>query len=197
VPEAIAAKPLLILASASPRRRELLAQIGVPHRVTVADIDERRQSGESVETSVQRLAREKAAVVFERDGRTVGLPVLAADTAVVLGDEWFGKPTTEAEAVVMLGALSGRTHRVLTAICLHTSRDVFCALSESSVRFRTLGEAEIRAYWRTGEPRDKAGGYAIQGRAAAFIPELRGSYSGVMGLPLFETAALLRQAGIA
>jgi septum formation protein len=191
-----AARPVLILASASPRRRELLAQIGVAHRVAPADIDERRHEGESAETCVQRLAREKAAAVFEREGRTVGLPVLAADTAVVLGDRWFGKPGTEAELQGMLGALSGQTHRVLTAICLHTNRDVFSALSDSSVRFRTLGEAEIRAYWRTGEPRDKAGGYAIQGRAAAFIAELRGSYSGVMGLPLFDTAALLRKAGI-
>jgi septum formation protein len=116
---------------------------------------------------------------------------------VVLGDRWFAKPDSEAALVEMLGTLSGREHRVLTAICLHTSREVYGALSASSVRFRALGEAEIRAYWRTGEPRDKAGGYAIQGRAAAFVAELRGSYSGVMGLPLFETAALLRQAGIA
>ena len=115
----------------------------------------------------------------------------------MLDDEWFGKPATEAELVTMLGRLSGRTHRVLTAICLHTARAVLQSLSDSSVSFRALAEDEIRAYWRTGEPRDKAGGYAIQGRAAVFISALRGSYSGVMGLPLFETATLLRQAGIA
>jgi septum formation protein len=188
---------MLILASASPRRRELLMQIGVPHRVVVADIDESRRAGERVEACVQRLARTKAAVVFEFEGRAAGLPVLAADTAVVLDESWFGKPATEAEALATLGALSGRTHRVLTAVCLRTAAGVREALSASEVRLRELSPAEIRAYWATGEPQGKAGGYAIQGHAAAFIPELRGSYSGVMGLPLFETAALLRQAGIA
>jgi septum formation protein len=195
LPDAIA-KPLLILASASPRRRALLAQIGVAHRVVAAGTDESRRDGESAERCVQRLAHAKATVVFEREGRAAGLPVLAADTAVVLDDSWFGKPATEAEALVMLAALSGRTHRVLTAVCLVTAAGVREALSVSEVRFRDLTSAEIRAYWATGEPRDKAGGYAIQGLAAGFVPELRGSYSGVMGLPLYETAALLRQAGI-
>jgi septum formation protein len=190
------AAPLLILASASPRRRELLVQLGLPHRVAPADIDERRHAGETVAACVQRLARDKAAVVYARTGRSTGLPVLAADTAVVLGERWFGKPGSESECVAMLGALSARTHCVLTAVCLQTAEGVHEALSASEVQFRALTEPEIRAYWRSGEPCDKAGGYAIQGLAAAFIPMLRGSYSGVMGLPLFETTQLLRAAGI-
>jgi len=196
MPTADSAAPLLILASASPRRRELLAQIGLAHRAVPAHIDETRRTGERAEACVRRLAREKAAAVYERAGRAAALPVLAADTAVVLDEAWFGKPASETELVAMLGALSGRVHRVLTAVCLQWAGGVREALSTSEVRFRTLSEAEMRAYWRTGEPRDKAGGYAIQGRAAAFIAELRGSYSGVMGLPLYETAELLRAAGI-
>jgi septum formation protein len=122
--------------------------------------------------------------------------VLGADTAVVLDDEMLGKPHTREPALAMLRRLSGREHRVLTGIALWRESGCEVALSDSTVRFRALDDEECERYWQSGEPRDKAGAYAIQGRAAAFIAELRGSYSGVMGLPLFETAGLLRQAGL-
>ena len=186
--------PVLCLASVSPRRRELLSQIGVSHVVMGADIDEAVVPGETPSDYVARLAREKALAV-RRGGQQ--LPVLAADTTVVVDGQVFGKPRDQAEAVQMLGALSGRTHEVLTAVALADSRGVAGRLSSSTVRFRTLSRDECLAYWETGEPRDKAGGYAIQGLGAVFVESLRGSYSGVMGLPLFETAELLRAAGIA
>jgi septum formation protein len=191
-----AISPVLILASASPRRRELLWQLGVPHLAEPADIDENRLPGEGVEQCVQRLAHQKAERIYLAKGRAAGLPVMAADTAVILGDHLFGKPADRAQCLEMLAQLSGRTHRVLTAIALQTSAGVSSHLSESQVRFRTLSDTECARYWDTGEPRDKAGGYAIQGYAAAFIAEVQGSYSGVMGLPLFETADLLQHAGI-
>lgn len=191
-----AAAPVLLLASASPRRRELLGQLGVPHRVQAADIDERRLPGERVADCVRRLAREKAARVFSCQPQVAALPVLAADTVVALEETLYGKPGDAAEAIAMLQALSGRQHRVLTAIALQTASGVLEAVSSSLVSFRTLSVAECQAYWQTGEPRDKAGGYAIQGLAAAFIDRLEGSYTGVMGLPLFETAQLLRAAGL-
>jgi septum formation protein len=187
-------RPVLCLASASPRRRELLSQIGVPHVVTGADIDESVRPGESPSDYVVRLAREKALAV-RRGGQL--LPVLAADTTVVLDGAVFGKPRDREDAVRMLGRLSGRRHEVLTAVALADSRGVQERLSSSTVQFRTLSEEQCSAYWETGEPRDKAGGYAIQGFGAVFIEFLSGSYSGVMGLPLFETGELLRAAGIA
>lgn len=193
--------PPLILASASPRRSALLRQLGVPHRVAVADIDERRLPGERVEECVLRLARSKAQAARERlavaGELAAGAVVLGADTAVVLGDEMLGKPHTREPALAMLRQLSGREHRVLTGVAVWGESGCEVALSDSSVRFRELDDAECERYWRSGEPRDKAGAYAIQGLAAAFIAELRGSYSGVMGLPLYETAGLLRRAGVA
>jgi septum formation protein len=185
--------PLVCLASVSPRRRELLAQIGVPYRVVGADIDESVRSGEAPRDYVLRMARQKALTVRER-GET--LPVLAADTTVVLDNTLFGKPRDRDDGLAMLGRLSGRTHEVLTAVALANSRDVTLRLSVSTVRFRGLSPEECAAYWETGEPRDKAGGYAVQGAAAVFIESLSGSYSGVMGLPLFETGELLRAAGV-
>jgi len=186
--------PVLILASASPRRRELLRQLGVPHCAQPADIDERRLPGESVETCVVRLAHEKAERIWELQQRA--LPVLGADTAVVLGEQLLGKPADRDDGLRMLEHLSGRTHRVLTAVALMTSQGVSSHLCDSSVSFRALSAQECQRYWDTGEPRDKAGGYAVQGFGAAFIAELRGSYSGVMGLPLYEVADLLQRAGL-
>ncbi len=186
-------KPLVCLASVSPRRRELLAQIGVPHTVTGAHIDETAHAGEAPRDYVLRMARQKAITVRE-SGET--LPVLAADTTVVLDDVIYGKPRDRADGIAMLARLSGRTHAVLTAVAMAEARGVTLRLSESSVRFRGLTLEECAAYWDTGEPHDKAGGYAVQGAAAVFIESLSGSYSGVMGLPLFETAELLRGAGI-
>ena len=185
------APPVLVLASRSPRRRELLWQIGVAHRVAAADIDELPLPGEAPADCVQRLALAKARTVAP-----AGLPVLGADTAVVIDGQMLGKPGDRADGVAMLQRLSGRTHRVLTAVALVDAHGSRVALSESEVEFRLLTEAECERYWESGEPRDKAGGYAIQGLGAVFISALRGSYSGVMGLPLFETAALLDGAGV-
>jgi septum formation protein len=188
------AAPLLCLASISPRRRQLLAQIGVPHVVSAAQIDEAVLSGERAADYVLRMARAKALAVR---ARSAALPVLAADTTVVVDELICGKPADEAAAVGMLQRLSGRSHQVLTAVALAADAGLTFRLSASEVRLRTLTRAECEAYWRTGEPRDKAGGYAIQGRGAVFIEHLSGSYSGVMGLPLFETAQLLAGAGLA
>lgn len=183
----------LCLASVSPRRRELLTQIGVRYLVEAAHIDEAVRPGERPCDYVARMARDKALVVRSR-GMT--LPVLAADTTVVVDEVICGKPRGEADCVAMLQRLSGRTHQVLTAVALAGVRGVDELLSASAVRFRALSAAECVAYWRGGEPRDKAGGYAIQGHGAVFIEHLSGSYSGVMGLPLFETAQLLQAAGV-
>jgi septum formation protein len=213
--------PVLCLASVSPRRQELLAQIGVPHVVAGADIDETVFPGEGPRDYVARMAREKALAIRSRgpkvtpfgprskapqatfDNRTrrpkltpFALPVLAADTTVVLDDVIYGKPRDRSDGITMLGELSGRTHEVLTAVALADEHGVALRLSASAVRFRKLTLDECAAYWETGEPRDKAGGYAIQGFGAVFIESLNGSYSGVMGLPLFETAELLRAAGV-
>ena len=185
--------PLVCLASVSPRRRELLTQIGVPHTVVGADIDESVRPGEAPRDYVLRMARQKALTVRERGE---SLPVLAADTTVVLDNTIYGKPRDRADGMAMLGRLSGRTHEVLTAVAFANSNEVTVRLSVSTVRFRGLSPEECAAYWDTGEPRDKAGGYAIQGAAAVFIEALSGSYSGVMGLPLFETGELLRAAGV-
>ncbi len=184
---------MIRLASASPRRRELLAQIGVPHVVTVPHVDEAAHAHERPHDYVQRIARAKAEAVWSADK---SLPVLAADTTVVLDGTMFGKPAHRAEALDMLARLSGRTHDVLTAVALAHDGGLSLRMSVSEVRFRALSAEECGAYWETGEPRDKAGGYAIQGLAAVFIESMTGSYSGVMGLPLFETAALLQEAGV-
>lgn len=184
------------LASASPRRSELLRQIGVPFRVRPAAIPEEPAAGEAAEAYVVRLAAAKAAAVWSALERGDERPVLAADTAVVLDARVLGKPADRKEAEAMLAALSGRAHRVLTAIALHTDAGADTLLSESEVRFRATTPAERRAYCATDEPFDKAGGYGIQGRAAVFVEHLRGSYSGVVGLPLYETAVLLARHGI-
>jgi len=185
--------PLICLASISPRRRELLSQIGVPHIVVGAHIDEAVLPGEAPRVYVTRLAREKA-LAIRQTGQS--LPVLAADTTVVVDGRVFGKPHDRAHAIDMLGQLAGRTHEVLTAVALADSRGVSERLSASTVRFRQISLEERAAYWDTGEPCDKAGGYAIQGLGAVFVESLSGSYSAVMGLPLFETGDLLQTAGI-
>lgn len=187
----------LILASASPRRRELLDQIGVVYQVEPADIDESRRAGETPADYVQRMAEEKAAAVAARHPQT-GVAVLAADTSVVLDDDVLGKPQDHFQALGMLARLSGRSHSVLTGICLccdggpATSRVV-----ETKVRFVQLSRQHCEAYLATDEPWDKAGGYAIQGMAGAFVSAIEGSYSNVVGLPLSETWQLLQEAGIA
>jgi septum formation protein len=186
----------IYLASASPRRRELLRQIGVSFRVIGADLDETARSGESAAAYVSRLAEAKAAAGWEGSRDLRAAPVLAADTAVVLDGEILGKPADMKAAIAMLLKLSGRAHEVLTAVALRTARGLELKVSRSLVSFRTVDPGEARAYWDTGEPCDKAGAYAIQGYAAVFIADLKGSYSGVMGLPLFETAELLKAAGL-
>jgi septum formation protein len=193
---------VVILASASPRRSQLLTQIGVPHRVVPAHIDERRRLGEGLEHCVQRLARAKALEVqvalaaVGGSAAAVELAVLGADTAVVIDDELIGKPRDRADALAILARLSGRWHQVLSAVALASASGTQCCLSRSEVRFRALQPHESAAYWDSGEPRDKAGAYAIQGLGATLVEELRGSYSGVVGLPLFETARMLAEAGV-
>jgi septum formation protein len=192
------AVPTLYLASASPRRRELLAQIGVQCRVLPVDLDESPTLGEAAEVYVRRLALEKARAALSMLEPAGGALVLAADTAVVVGTLVLGKPRDAADAAAMLRKLAGREHRVLSGVALvGPGLGERSALSESRVRLRPIEEAEMAAYWATGEPGDKAGGYAIQGLGAVFVEDLTGSYSGVMGLPLFETAALLAAAGLA
>jgi septum formation protein len=183
--------PKILLASASPRRRELLNQIGVAHAVRPVGVDESVRSGEAPSSYVLRLAEAKAAALWERLADSDRLPVLAADTTVALEGEIFGKPADIGEARAMLGRLSGRTHEVHTAVALRHAGGSAARLSSSSVSLRDLTTDEIDAYWATGEPADKAGGYAVQGRAAVFIRHIAGSYSGIMGLPLFETWELL------
>jgi septum formation protein len=183
--------PLIYLASASPRRRELLAQIGIGHEARPVDVDEREHAGESPADYVARLAALKARTLWSQVAGALEHPVLAADTTVALDGRIFGKPATRAALQDMLGRLSGRTHQVHTAVALMCTSGLTARLSTSQVTFRELSSAEIDAYWATGEPADKAGGYAVQGRAAVFISHIAGSYSGVMGLPLFETWELL------
>ena len=182
--------PRLIVASASPRRQDILRALGVSFELRPAGIDETRGAGESPEAMVRRLAAAKALAVGD-DGI-----VLAADTAVVLDDEVFGKPTGEGEALAMLGRLSGRRHRVYTAVALRKDGRVTGALSRTEVSFRELAPGEAERYWATGEPAGKAGAYAIQGYGGLFVATIMGSYSGVVGLPVFETAGLLLDAGI-
>lgn len=182
--------PSLFLASKSPRRRTLLTQIGIRFDVIDIELDESRRPGEVAEGYVQRLALEKARSGHAKIGSPRCVPVLAADTAVVVGHRILGKPKDCLDAAAMMRLLSGRSHLVLSAVALVGKRERQ-ALSISEVRFRDVSEREAHAYWDSGEPRDKAGGYAIQGLGAMFVEGLRGSYSGVMGLPLYETARLL------
>ncbi len=186
----------LHLASASPRRRELLLQIGVPHQRVAAPIDESVLPGETPAAYVERLARAKAAAGLAALGAADAC-VLGADTAVVLDGRILGKPADRADGLAMLAALSGREHEVLTAVAVADASRCLARVVRSRVHFRTLAEAEREAYWASGEPQDKAGGYAIQGLAAIFVDRLEGSYSAVVGLPLAETAELLAGFGIA
>jgi septum formation protein len=188
-------KGFIYLASASPRRRELLAQIGVPFRVRVPAVVEGRVGDEPAAAYVERVAGEKADRVWAGVSGAEPAPVLAADTAVVVDDAIYGKPADEAEALAMLARLSGRSHRVLTAVVLRAGEQREARVAASEVRFRTTSATERLAYCRTGEPFDKAGGYAIQGFGAVFVTHLVGSYSAVMGLPLAETAELLAPLG--
>lgn len=188
---------VLFLASASPRRRELLAQIGVPCVRQIASIDETPLPAEPAAAYVERLARGKARAGLAALAGRADAVVLGADTAVVLDGGILGKPADFAEARAMLRALSGRSHQVLTAVALASPAREAARVVASEVSFRALGEAEIAAYWASGEPRDKAGGYGIQGLAAVFVRRIEGSYSAVVGLPLCETAELLGEFGIA
>jgi septum formation protein len=187
--------PQFYLASASPRRRQLLEQLGLSFEVVVADVDESPRPGEKPQDYVSRLAEAKALAVVERLQHPA-LPVLAADTAVVLDGAILGKPGGREDAIAMLRRLGGRSHQVLSGVALWNQGRVRAALSQSEVRFRVIGTDEAAAYWDSGEPRDKAGAYGIQGLGGLFVEYLAGSYSGVMGLALFETAALLKEAGI-
>lgn len=185
---------IIYLASLSPRRRELLEQINVYYRQIIVNVDETPQPEETPQDYVSRLALAKA-----QTGRLAMqsfYPVLGADTAVVCENRVFGKPFNEADAQSMLEQLSGRVHQVMTAVALVTPLQHTVRLSVSEVHFRELSEEEIAAYIATGEPLDKAGAYAIQGLASIFIQRIEGSYSGVMGLPLYETAALLAEVGV-
>lgn len=191
----------LILASASPRRAQLLAQLGFNCEICPQDIDETRHEAESPEQFVSRMAEEKA-----QSGRSLLLAksgiLIAADTVVSLDDAVLAKPESAEEAEGFLLRLAKRTHEVRSAVCVRASADagvvstIGLAVSLTRVTFGEISRTEAQRYWRSGEPRGKAGGYAIQGIAAAFIRSIEGSYSGVMGLPLYETAALLKQAGL-
>jgi septum formation protein len=202
------AQPLdrsIYLASRSPRRRELLGHIGVKFHLLLfrnrpgaaPDVNEDPLPGEGPRDYVMRVARAKAAVGWQRmlERNLPRAPVLAADTTVALDGRIFGKPVDRAEAAAMLAALSGKRHEVLTAVVLRYDEQVEAALSASEVQFRELTPQEIQDYVATGEPDDKAGAYAIQGRAALFVTEIRGSQSGIVGLPLYETAQLLQKMG--
>ncbi|MDT8345854.1 MAG: nucleoside triphosphate pyrophosphatase [Thermohalobaculum sp.] len=187
-------RPMLILGSGSPRRRELLARIGVvPDAIRAAGIDETPGKAELPRPHALRLAREKAAAVAA--DAPAGAFVLTADTVVALGRRILGKPRDAAEAAEFLLMLSGRAHRVTTAVCLVAGDRLACRAVETRVKMKRLSDTEISAYLRSGEWQGKAGGYAIQGIAAAFIPEIIGSYTNVVGLPLTETMNLLTGAG--
>jgi septum formation protein len=186
----------IFLASASPRRRELLRQIGVRVRLLEIRVDEASLSSEEPGRYVTRLACTKAEAGWMRRAADTGAPVLAADTAVIVQGSILGKPKDRSDAAMMLKRLSGRSHEVLTAVALRSMMGVESRLSRSVVSFRDISAAEAERYWHTGEPCDKAGGYGIQGFGAVFIENLSGSYSGVMGLPLYETAQLLDAAGV-
>jgi len=187
---------MLYLASRSPRRSELLARLGVDFDVLDVEVPEQRLPGEPAEDYVRRVAREKAGAGLLHVVSVPNAIVLGADTEVVLDDEVFGKPHDADAAAAMLQRLAGRTHQVICALSLVSASRELQAVSVSDVSFGQLDQATIAAYVASGEPEGKAGAYAIQGRAQAFIAHLSGSYSGVMGLPLFETAELLREAGI-
>lgn len=185
--------PTLCLASTSPRRREILTGLGVRFSLQKVAVDETPLENESPLDMVQRLAAAKAAAADVGDD----VCVLGSDTVVVLGDEILGKPRDESDAVEMLARLSGRRHSVLTGVALRHAANTRLAHSRTEVQFREIDRDEARRYWQSGEPVDKAGAYGIQGIGGIFVESIHGSYSGVVGLPVFETAQLLQQAGIA
>ena len=188
-------EPILILASASPRRAQLLEQIGVTFAQAPQEIDETPAAGESAEALAERLALKKARAAYAVQEQS-GCIVLGSDTVVVAGDAILGKPEHADDALRMLALLSNRRHRVCTAVSLVSGNRSASRLSVTGVSFREIKLKEAQAYWETGEPHGKAGAYAIQGLGAVFIEQISGSYSGVMGLPLYETAQLLAEFGI-
>lgn len=189
----ISVPPQITLASSSPRRRELLDQIQVSYEVWPVDIDESHQQGESAEQFVCRLAIEKAQTGFKQLPLR---PALGSDTIVISKQQILGKPKSRQEGIQMLSRLSGTSHQVMTAVAVCNNQTVRYLLNTSEVELTELSQEQIEAYWDTGEPVDKAGAYGIQGIAAQFIKNINGSYSGIMGLPLYETAELLKQCGI-
>ncbi len=188
----------IYLASASPRRQELLRQLGISFEVVSSNLIETRAAGDTPEDYVMRVALDKARLVATRvrERNLSTRPVVGADTEVVLDGEVLGKPRDRAHGLAMLRALQGRTHEVLTALALLHEGGEHTAFSRSRVSLAPMTDAEIARYWASGECADKAGGYAIQGRAAAYIERLDGSYSGVMGLPLYELVRLFKEAGL-
>jgi septum formation protein len=184
--------PILHLASTSPRRREILAALNLDFTVVHVDVDETPLDGEVPDEMVLRLAVAKAEAAAIGPGHLS----LGADTAVVIDGRILGKPADEADCLAMLAALSGRGHRVVTGVALGDGDGTRTALSATDVYFREISRDEALAYWQSGEPRDKAGAYAIQGLGGAFVERIEGSYSGVVGLPVFETVALLNEAGL-
>lgn len=184
----------LILASGSPRRRQLLDQLGLKFTINAPDVDESLLFDESPEAYVTRLSADKARTVYERRGAG-DCVVIAADTTVDADGTVLGKPMSKDEGIAMLTALSGRQHRVLTGVTILSARvETFCVIS--LVQFRELLPAEMSYYWDTGEPKDKAGGYGLQGLGAAFVHSIHGSYTNVIGLPISETVLSLRKAGV-
>ena len=186
----------LYLASSSPRRRAILEQLGITHSVLPQDIDEQRLPGEAPGDFVCRLAIAKAEAALASLKENEEVACLGSDTTVVCNGEIFEKPVDEADALRILTALSGQTHQVMTAVALATRETTQFRQSVSEVTFRELSEAEIRTYWSSGEPADKAGAYGIQGLGAVFVREIKGSYSSIMGLPVMETLLLLKEVGI-
>ena len=189
----VLSKPCITLASSSPRRRELLDQIQVSYYVLAVNIDESHIEGESAEVFVKRLALEKAQAGY---AKLPVRPALGSDTIVIYDQQILGKPRNRQHAFDMLQMLSGNTHQVMTAVAICSGEAEHCMLNTSEVEFSRLSKEQIEAYWLTGEPADKAGAYGIQGIAAQFIKNIKGSYSSIMGLPLYETAKLLNMMGI-
>ena len=187
---------IIYLASASPRRTELLTQIGVSHLCQPVDIDETPMLGEEPADYVIRMATSKADAWLKHPDRDRELPVLGADTTVIQNNQFLHKPSGKQDAFRMLRQLSGEKHQVLSAVCVMDSQRCHSRISKTDVHFKELSDEEIELYWLTGEPADKAGAYGIQGLASAFVSSINGSYSGVVGLPLFETIELLNQFGI-
>ena len=192
----MAANNQLYLASASPRRKTLLTQIGITFQTLSVEVSEEIHNGESPKNYADRLALAKAQAGWLSHKRTENCPVLGADSIVVLNDMVLGKPKDKDDSIRMLLLLSGNTHEVITSVAVVQGDKITTACSISRVKFREISLDEAQAYWDTHEPVDKAGGYAVQGKAAVFVEHIAGSYSGIMGLPLFETAALLKEFGI-